>query len=327
MNEQQEKVKFRQAIDRTLTSLEGNPFLYQRVAARAEEGEKNVKQRKWKLGLVIALAVMACMVTAVAAGGWFGGYVNWYGDIIPEEKQSVLPRPTAAPEMSVDMSSFRLAQELVSSAQEMEIVCVTQKNQFGGESSTSNKLEKHPDTYEAFLALLAEAPQLPLPAFIPEGYEFAHCQVVYDCHRDGEYVLTSSEMLANGIRVERYRVAEEDAFVSAYSLSFRRNGDPEDYLAVNVRFHHGTDPAGHHIGVNEDQTAQVVTVAGMDNAIAITSDTHCTLNMRRELPQKVNYLNFDLRDMHRRVSYREVQIDVMTRQVNVDTMAAMFVGR
>ena len=44
MNEQQEKAKFRQAIDHTLTGLEGNPFLYQRVTALAEKGEKKMKR-------------------------------------------------------------------------------------------------------------------------------------------------------------------------------------------------------------------------------------------------------------------------------------------
>lgn len=327
MNEQQEKADFRKAIDHTLMSLEGNPFLYQRVAARAEEGEKKVKKHRWKLGLVIVLAMMACMVTAAAAGGWFGGYVNWNGDVLPEEQQDILPHPTEVPELSVDMSSFRLAQELVSSAQEMEIVQVTQKNMFGGESSISNRLEKHPETYEAFLALLAEATYLPVPAFIPEGYEFDHCQVVYDCRRDGEYVLTSTEVLEDGSCVERYRVAEEDALISAYSLSFRRNGDPEDYLSVYARLRQYTNPSDHHIGVNEDQTAQVMTVAGMDNAIAVLSDTHRTLNMRRVLPQKVDYLYFDLSEVCYPDSFGEVQVDVMTRQVDIAVMAEIFAGQ
>ncbi|MBQ8200394.1 MAG: hypothetical protein IJZ74_01360 [Clostridia bacterium] len=327
MNEQQEKAKFRQAIDHTLTGLEGDPFLYQRVTAQTEKGAHVMKHRKWNMGLVIALAVMACIMTAAAASGWFGGYVNWNGEILPEERADMLPHPTAAPEMSVDMSSFRLAQELVMSAQEMEIVQVTQKNVFGGESTTSNRLEKHPDTYEAFLVLLAEAPYLPVPAFIPEGYEFSDCQLVYDCRRDGEYVLTSTEVLEDGSRVERYRVAEEDALLSGYSLSFRRNGDPEDYLAVYTRLYHQTDPAEHHIGVNEDQTAQVMAVAGMDNAIAILSDTHRTLTMRRVLPQKVDYLYYDLEEVRYPDSYSEVQIDVMTRQVDAATMADMFSGQ
>lgn len=66
MNEQQEKAKFRQAIDHTLTSLEGNPFLYQRVAARAEEGEKKVKSNFTKC-IVIALIVVMCMSTVAVA--------------------------------------------------------------------------------------------------------------------------------------------------------------------------------------------------------------------------------------------------------------------
>lgn len=327
MNEQQEKAKFRQAIDHTLTGLEGDPFLYQRIAARTEKGAHDMKHRKWNMGLLIALAVMVCMMTVAAASGWFGGYVNWNGDIIPEERQDMLPHPTAAPEMSEDMSSFRQAQELIRSAQEMEIVQVTQRNQYGGESSTSNRLEKHPKTYGAFLALAEEAPYLPVPAFIPEGYEFAHCQLIYDCRRDGEYVLTSSEKLEDGSLVERYRVADEDALLCGYSLSFRRNGDPEDYLSVYARLFHTTDPAEHHIGVNEDQTAQVMTVAGMDNAIAILSDTHRTLTMRRVLPQKVDYLYFDLSEVCCPDSYSEVQIDVMTRQVDAATMADMFAGQ
>ncbi len=66
MNEQQEKAKFRQAIDHTLTSLEGNPFLYQRVAARAEEGENRVKRAIPK-GIVALLVVLLCMTTAATA--------------------------------------------------------------------------------------------------------------------------------------------------------------------------------------------------------------------------------------------------------------------
>ena len=327
MTDQESRAKLRQAIDHTLSGLQGDPFLYQRVAAHAEKGEHDMKHRKWNLGLVIALAAMACMMTVAAASGWFGGYVNWNGDIIPEEPQPILPHPTAAPEMSEDLSSLRLAQELVMTAQEMEIVHVTQKNKFGGTSTTSNRLEKHPDTYEAFLTLMADAPQLPVPAFIPEGYEFAHCQLVYDCRRDGEYVLVSSEQLEDGSSVERYRVAEEDALISGYSLSFRRNGDAEDYLSVNAHLHHGTNPDEHHIGVNEDQTAQVVAVAGMDNAIAVISDTHRTLTMRRELYERVDYLYNDLDEVCHPDTYREVQITVMTRQVDTDTMADMFAGQ
>lgn len=67
MTEQQEKMRFREAIDHTLTALEGNPCLYQRVVANAEKGEKTMKHWIPK-GLVIALITLFCMgAVAVAA--------------------------------------------------------------------------------------------------------------------------------------------------------------------------------------------------------------------------------------------------------------------
>lgn len=327
MTESREHQRFHKAVDSTLSGLQGDPFLYQRVAARLEEGERGMKHRKWKLGLAIVLAAMVCMMTVAAAGGWLGGYVNWKGEVIPEEPRSMLPGPTAAPEMPMDKGSFLQAQELVQTAQEMEIVCVEVKNRFGGTSTTHNRLEKHPDTYDAFLTLMADAPQLPVPGMIPEGYEFVHCQVVYDCRADGEYVLTSETMLEDGSVVRRYRVSEEDAFVSAYSLLFRRNGDPEDYLSVNAGLRWSSNPDEHHIGVNADQTAQVMEVAGMDNAILIAGETRCMLTMRRKLQQRVDYLYDDLSEVRRRDSYREVQIDVAARQIDAEVLSAMFAGQ
>ena len=75
------------------------------------------------------------------------------------------------------------------------------------------------------------------------------------------------------------------------------------------------------------QGSTLVTVAGMDNAIAVVSDTHRTLTMRRVLPQKVDYLYFDLSEVCRPDSYGEVQVDVMTRQVDVAVMADIFAGQ
>lgn len=69
MTEQQEKARFKQAIDHTLSGLTGDPFLYQRIAANAEKGAKPVKYRFPK-GIVIALIVLLCMGTAVAAVGF-----------------------------------------------------------------------------------------------------------------------------------------------------------------------------------------------------------------------------------------------------------------
>lgn len=323
MNEHQEKQRFKRAIDHTLSGMTGDPFLYQRVMTKAEKGDMKVKYAIPK-GVVIALIVVLCMGTAAMASGTLGGFVNWKGEFIPEETQSLLPGPTAAPEMSVDMIDFKLAQELVQSADDLEIVLVTQENMFGGTSSTSNRLEMHPESYADFLALMESSPEIPIPAFIPQGYELYECQVVFDCRKSGGYVLTSEQTVGDGIAVKRYRVAPEDAFVSGYHLSFRRNGNPEDYLGVHVSLYAANPLSTHHIGVNEDQTFAVMEVAGMENALVITGDTHTTLTMRRALPKRVDYRIFDMEEDGYVASYREVHVDIMTRQVDVAVLADMF---
>ena len=100
MNEQQEKVKFREAIDHTLTGLEGDPFLHQRVLAQTEKGEKPVKM-KWMKTAVIALIVALFMGTVALAGGMLGGTVNWLGEIVRENQEEsgiMLYEPTAEQE-------------------------------------------------------------------------------------------------------------------------------------------------------------------------------------------------------------------------------------
>lgn len=321
VNEQQEKMKFREAVDHTLTSLEGNPFLYQRVAAMAEEGEKTLKM-KWIKAAAITLIVALCMGTVALAGGLLGGYVNWNGDVIPEEWQPPVDGPTAAPEMA--SADFCQALGLVSTAEDCEVVLVHEINGYGGTSSSSNRLTRHVEDYRTFLSVMAEAPMLPVPDDVPEGYVLAECSILYECRRGGAYVLTSSEALEGGVTVERYRVAEEDLLIRGYDLTFRNPEDSTDYIAVWASLCERSDPADHRFGLNPDQTAQVMQVPGMDNAIAIASPTHVMLSMRRALPESVRYQAFDMGDFDRVGSFGELQIDVRSRLVSAEEMAAMF---
>ena len=66
MTEQQDKARFRQAVDHTLSGLTGDPFLTQRVLAGAEKGAKPVKYHIPK-GLVVALIALLCMGTVAVA--------------------------------------------------------------------------------------------------------------------------------------------------------------------------------------------------------------------------------------------------------------------
>ena len=81
MTEQQEKARFRQAIDHTLSDIQGDAFLAQRVLARAEKGAKPVKYHIPK-AVVFALIALLCMGTVAVATGALGGTVDWDGHII-----------------------------------------------------------------------------------------------------------------------------------------------------------------------------------------------------------------------------------------------------
>ena len=69
MTEQEQKAKFKQAIDHTLSGLEGDPYLFQRVAASAEKGAKSMKYHISK-GVLIALIALLCMGTVAVAVGF-----------------------------------------------------------------------------------------------------------------------------------------------------------------------------------------------------------------------------------------------------------------
>lgn len=68
MTEQQEKACIRNAIDHTLTDLTGDPFLYRRVAAHGEKGEKNMKcaiPKRVAAVLILLLGITTVAVVAV----------------------------------------------------------------------------------------------------------------------------------------------------------------------------------------------------------------------------------------------------------------------
>ena len=64
MREELNREKIHKAIDTTLSGLNGDPWLFQRISARAAEGEPKVKKRL-SVGLVLAIVVL--LIAAVAA--------------------------------------------------------------------------------------------------------------------------------------------------------------------------------------------------------------------------------------------------------------------
>ena len=63
MREDLSREKMHKAIDSTLSGLNGDPWLFQRVSARAAEGETKVKK---KLSTGLVLAIIMILIAAVA---------------------------------------------------------------------------------------------------------------------------------------------------------------------------------------------------------------------------------------------------------------------
>lgn len=325
MNDQTERTQFQQAIDNTLSGLKGDPFLYQRVMANAEKGERKMKHAIPK-GLVIALIVLLCMGTVAVAASVYGGTTNWNGDIFYDE-QPEIAYPTMPPkELEAEIErSVRISDWMQELNNDGELLCIYETQEDGEYySSTSNSLQRNAHDMESFKALLKDADYLPLPSFIPEGYEFEQAVILYISREGGEWRLANQMELEEGVKAEWYQLDAEDTCIRGYDVTFRSSPEDYHYLSIFVTMSELQDVNDQSFGFIEGQTVQVVDVPGMDNALAITSDHACNLSMRRVLDNPIKVLRFHDREEQRISNYAEVQIDVRAPLLDVDTIIAMF---
>lgn len=76
MRDDLSREKMHKAIDSTLSGLQGDPWLFQRISSRASEGEIIVK-KKISVGLVLAIVFLLAAVTAFAITNGFGLLDFW----------------------------------------------------------------------------------------------------------------------------------------------------------------------------------------------------------------------------------------------------------
>lgn len=297
MTQQQEKACFKQAVDRTLSGIEGDPFLAQKVLARAEKGEKPVKYHIPKK-VVFALIALLCMGTVAVAAGLYGGTINWEGEIIYDELQTQSPHPSPTPqppegeivqEDEAHEEALRLAENYAyEEAVRMGSKFIVYENLPDGRFKPESEIELSIETTSEteFEAMLADAPWLPLPNYIPEGYSFERADVYYTCASGGEWELVKSETINDRIRVEWYKPSKPVAI--RYDLFYRASEADYHYINFFVDLNLKYEPGSATFGFSEGMTAQIVTVPGMENAIAITGERACSLSMRRPLAEALD---------------------------------------
>lgn len=297
MTEQQQKIGFKQAIDHTLSGIQGDPFLAQRVLARAEKGEKTMKYHIPKAA-VVALIALLCMGTAAVAAGLYGGTINWEGEIIydVQQTQSPYPSPTPQPpegELAQVDEAHEEALEIAADYAYEEAVRTGSKyilyeQMTDGRWKPESEIELSIETTSAaeFEAMMADAPWLPLPNYIPEGYAFERADVYYTCAGDGQWELLKSETINDRIRVEWYKPSKPVAI--RYAILYRESEADYHYISFFVDLTLEYEPGNDNFGFTEGMTAQAVTVPGMENAIAIIGERYCSLNMRRPLAEPLD---------------------------------------
>lgn len=322
MTEQENKAKFKQAINKTLSGLQADPFLAQRVIAQAKKGDEKVKYCIPR-GLVIALIAVLCMGTVAVAAGLYGGTVNWLGEVIPDEREYA-PMPTMAPPMAepeFDLNEDEL-DKLVVDGTMLMVSEIMDDGEIIPHASVLMKRTKN--DLDTFYALMEEGKNLPLPKFIPEGYEFVEGEVFYECRAEGQWNLMDRKALRGGLIAEVYAPRVGDEIISGYYMFFRSSMEDYHYLSIYARLTETQDVNEHVFGFLGGQTAQAVSVPGMNNALAITGENNCNLQMLRALDTPVEILRFNEPDWQEVCTLTELDVNVSAPLLDVDTLIRMF---
>lgn len=280
--------KLRDCLDDALSGIQENPWLYQQVLNRAEKEEETVKKKlSFSFVSIIAILLLLGAAAYAATEVYHRISVNWKGETV-EEEEPWLGVTTAPPEIMTEAELSIMASDLLhQSVAEEEYGIVSYTTSYGT-PSTSKPISKTYYSWDEFLNAMANADSLTLPAWIPDGYQFESATLWFGCRKGGEYKLIDEHQ--EGIMtVERYTVDDSDLVITGYDITYRESDEPYHYLAVGSRLEEKT--VGEALfGVDEEESASVVTISGMDDAILISSANEIKMSrlvMRRELSDPV----------------------------------------
>ena len=315
------KKEAQEALNRSLSGLREDPCLAQRIIA-SEKGEVKVKKIP-RAAMIIAAVIVLGTATALAAG--LGGRVNWLGETRTdaELEPAATPIPIVEPEKAENTGEIDPHfYDLLDYAKDREQIILSTEN--GGASSARMQTIHSADEFEA---LVKTGSDLPLPEKIPNGYVFEKGFVELGCLPEGQYVLTSETIHPEGFTETHYTVDPSMDFVRAYTLIFRKESDRSDHadhVQVNVQMTTYTDPHSFTYGISETETAQVVQVEDMDNALLITSEARKLLVMRKTMSAPQYDLLLLPGNELMTETYCEYRIEVGGNQLTSDELIGVF---
>lgn len=293
MKDQEMKTVLRNAVDHRLSALEGNPWLARQIVERSK-GEQPYMKKKVSAGLVLAIMTVIVMATAALATEGFGlfGSVDWNGVFRADESQppvTGMPANTAAPADMTGRTLLEQADAIMNARQPGELVMISLRDETGEVTPFASAGRRAPvESMDELAAMLADAPWLTLPAYIPEEYVLDGAYVLYDRYATGAYDAPVYQETAEGLIIERYAFDPEQDFIRGYDLVFRSSDEDYHYISIYASLGQMAQD-DYAMDVNPNQTVTRVEVAGMDHALCRTAENQCMLVMRRTLMDGIAY--------------------------------------
>ena len=263
-----------------------------------EQEEKIVKKKlSFSFVSVIAILLVLVAVAYAATEVYHRISVNWKGETVAETELPVGSEPTVAPPpdaqmLMTDEDLVRMADELLRNSVAEDEYGVVSYETAGGEMNGVSPIQKTFDSWDEFREYMIHSSELTLPAWIPDGYEFREAKVMISCKADGEYKLIE-ERQEGAITLKRYTIDDSDSVVVWYVINFREPGENKHYLHVDSTLINDLDANERIFNLTDRQSVSVVTVPGMDDALAIVDSNDSAFNslaMLRKLNHPIEYI-------------------------------------
>lgn len=274
MTEQEFRDALKKSVDHTGLSSERQ----MKVLAQMKGEGKQVRKGSSRMKLILVLAVIAALSVTGAVAGGLGG-VDWNGE--PTQMPQAIP-------LSATEQGARV-QELFRAPEKGQIVNVVnmnpQEGQIAGIFDSSSDF--YASSLEEMAAWVKADGSLAWPVYIPEEYrELRMGRVSYVCSSEGSFELVSREKTDDGYLRYVFEMPEEHRFMSSYFLSLLNEQGEE--LIVNVAMYDDLS-VENAFAVTEDSEVMVLTVEGMDQALAVVSPEETLLAMRCVLEKPLSY--------------------------------------
>lgn len=300
-----------------------------------KEQEENIVKKKLSFSFVSVIAILLVLVAVAYAATevYHRIRINWKGETVEETEVPIGPEATVVPPPDAQMLSDEdldwMADELLRSAVAEDEYGVVSYETPGGTVGRISPVKKTFGSWDEFREYMNHSSELTLPAWIPDGYGFQEAQVMISCKADGEYKLIE-ERQKGAITLKRYRIDDSDSVVEWYVIVFRESGENNHYLIAGSSLD-DPDADGRTFELTDGQSASVMTIPGMDNALAIVDSNDPTYNrlaMIRRLDRPVEYKMGPVYDDQHTPAESTVStyesIDVSSPWLDIETLQKMF---